>query len=297
KLTFIPPGSHNLSRRKLAQTLGIKRATGEVVLTTSTSVIPASDKWLRSMAEPFADHDINIVCGYVHPEFRDFTGGAKWYRQMDGVLTSTQWMLDAAEGYPYRGDGFNLAFRRHLFFDAKGYASSLSLMDGDDDVFINEISSPGAGTLVLNPEAFVNTRWENEANRLYIELKDRYCFTRKYLPKAPFLRASLLAWTNWLMLLAVAAIIISAVILIRALDNGWYSDDIPSIIILGAALLVALEFWLFEILTYRKLAARLGAVRLFWAVVPFMLWRPLGNFLFYINHYPTRKRHYTWVRN
>ncbi|MDE6811741.1 MAG: glycosyltransferase, partial [Muribaculaceae bacterium] len=87
KLTFIPPGSHNLSRRKLAQTLGIKRASGDVVLTTATSVIPASDKWLRSMAEPFADHDINIVCGYVHPEFSDFTGAAKWYRQMDGVLT------------------------------------------------------------------------------------------------------------------------------------------------------------------------------------------------------------------
>ncbi|MDE6812183.1 MAG: hypothetical protein K2J15_07535 [Muribaculaceae bacterium] len=170
-------------------------------------------------------------------------------------------------------------------------------MDGDDDVFINEISSPGAGALVLNPESFVNTRWENEANRLYVELKDRYCFTRKYLPKAPFLRAALLAWTNWLMVFAVLTIAISAASIIAGLEDGWNSAGIPSLFILGAALLIALEFWIFEILTYRKLADRLHAVRLFWAVVPFMLWRPIGNFLFYINHYPTRKRHYTWVRN
>lgn len=297
KLTFIPPGSHNLSRRKLAQTLGIKRATGEVVLTTATNVLPASDKWLRSMAEPFADHDINIVCGYVHPDFKDFSGASKWYRQMDGVLTSAQWMAEAADGFPYRGDGFNLAFRRHLFFDAKGYAGSLSLMDGDDDVFVNQISTPGSGTLVINPESFVNTRWGKEANRLYVELKDRYCFTRKYLPKGPFLRSALLAWTNWLMLPALAAIIICAITIINGLEAGWNSPEIPSLIILGAALLVMLEFWLFEILTYRKLATRLKAVRLFWAVVPFILWRPIGNFLFYMNHYPSRKHHYTWVRN
>lgn len=297
KLTFIPPGSHNLSRRKLAQTLGIKRASGEVVITTSTTVIPTSNQWLRSMAEPFADHDINIVCGYVHPDFKDFKGPAKWYRQMDGVLTSAQWMKEAADGFPYRGDGFNLAFRRHLFFDSKGYASSLILMDGDDDVFINEISAPGSGTLVINPDAFVDTRWKNEANRIYVEMKDRYCFTRKYLPKGPFLRASFLQWTNWLMLLAVAAIIICGISLIKGLEAGWNSPEIPSIIILGAALMVALEFWIFEILTYRKLAVKLKAVRLFWAVVPFILWRPIGNFLFYINHYPNRKRHYTWERN
>lgn len=297
KLTFIPPGSHNLSRRKLAQTLGIKRATGEVILTTSTSVLPASDQWLRSIAEPFADRGINIVCGYMHPEFKDFTGPAKWYRQMDGVLTSVQWMAEAADGFPYRGDGFNLAFRRRLFFDSKGYAGSLTLMDGDDDVFINQISSPGAGALVLNPEAFVNTRWENEANRLYVELKDRYCFTRKYLPQGPFLRASLLAWANWLMVIAVVAVVCIGISLIQGLEAGWDSPEIPSLIVLGAGLLVALEFWLFQTLTYRKLAQRLGAIRLFWAVTPFILWRPIGNFLFFINHYPTRKHHYTWVRN
>lgn len=302
-LTFIPPGSHNLSRRKLAQTLGIKRASGEVVLTTSTSVIPRSEKWLRSMAEPFADAEVNIVCGYVHPDFNDFKGAAKWYRQMDTVLTSAQWMAEAIKGAPYRGNGYNLAFRRHLFFDSKGYSSSLTLMDGDDDIFINEISNGADGCLVINPDSFVDTRWGGEANRMYADYKDRYSFTRKYLPKAPFLRASLLSWIQWIMLAAAAGIILCVCALLPAWGEGTMIPGIevamivPALVMLSAGLLVILGFWTYEILTYRRLAKRLEAVRLFWAVVPFMLWRPIGNFLFFINHYPSRKSHYTWIRN
>ncbi len=294
-VTFIPPGSHNLSRRKLAQTIGIKRASGEVVVTTSTSVKPRSDKWLRSMAEPFADSEVNIACGYVHPTFADYKGPAKWYRQMDNVLTSAQWMTAAIEGHPYRGDGFNLAFRRHLFFEAKGYSSSLTLVDGDDDIFITAISNGSDGVLVLNPDSFADTRWESEANRMHVEYKDRYAFTRKYLPKSPFLRAASLAWAQWLSVAAFVCIIITILPEILMLADG-ISAGYSEIITLGVALLLIIGFWLYEILTYRRLATRLEAVRLFWGVIPFMLWRPIGNFLFFLNHYPSRKSHYTWVR-
>lgn len=296
-ITFIPPGSHNLSRRKLAQTLGIKRASGEVVLTTATSVIPHSENWLRAMAEPFADSEINIVCGYVHPDFKDFTGPARWYRQMDSVLTSAQWLAAAIDGHPYRGDGYNIAFRRKLFFEVKGYSSSLTLMDGDDDIFINHISNGADGRAVLNPDSFVDTCWGPETNRMYVDYKDRYIFTRKYLPKSPFLIASALSWAQWLAVAAMTSIIIFGAAILPNLSQGWESAELPSFLMLMASMLLILTEWLIEILTYRKLASRLEAVKLFWAVIPFLLWRPIGNFLFFLNHYPSRKRHYTWVRN
>lgn len=307
-LTFIPPGSHNLSRRKLAQTLGIKRAAGEVVVTTCTSVLPRSDQWLRSLAEPFADRDINVVCGYVHPRFRDFTGPAKWYRQFDSALTSAQWMAEAVEGKPYRGDGYNLAFRRHLFFEAKGYATTLTLMDGDDDIFLNEICSPGRGCMVLSPQSMADTRWGAEANRIHTDLKDRYAFTRKYLPKGPFLRAALLSWTQWITTLGTVAMTAVMTWLLVAhlapgapgdsFAGGTIADDtsLPLIGFIIANSLIFIGYWLTETFLYRALATRLGAVRLFWAVLPFMLWRPIGNFLFFLNHYPTRKNHFTWAR-
>ncbi|MDE6272353.1 MAG: glycosyltransferase [Muribaculaceae bacterium] len=295
-VTFIPPGSHNLSRRKLAQTLGIKRASGDVVVTTSTSVKPRSDKWLRAMAEPFADSEINIACGYVHPTFADYKGPAKWYRQMDNVLTSAQWMASAIDGHPYRGDGYNLAFRRRLFFEVKGYSSSLTLVDGDDDIFITSISTGSDGVLVLNPDSFVDTQWESEANRMHVEYKDRYAFTRKYLPKAPFIRAASLAWAQWFSLAALIGIVMTALPEIFSLKAGA-SSEISSIVTLGLAMLCVIGFWLYEIMTYRRLASRLEAVRLFWGVIPFMLWRPVGNFIFFLNHYPSRKSHYTWIRH
>ncbi len=296
-VTFIPPGSHNLSRHKLAQTIGIKAAKGEVVLTTASSVIPDSDRWLRTIAEPFADSEVDVVCGYVHPRLEDFKGISRWYRQMDGVMTSAQWMDAAIQGTPYRGDGYNLAFRRQLFFEHKGYASSLTLVDGDDDIFIHAITRKGRGRLVLNPESFVDTRWGDEASRMYVDFKDRYIFTRKYLPKRPFVQTALLEIFNWLCLGVTAFGAVTLAKIAGAMTAGGSSQMLPELIMVIAGLAIVFGAWLFEILIYRRLAARLKAVRLFWGVVPFLLWRPIGNFLFFLNHYPTRKRHYTWVRN
>lgn len=297
-ITFIPPGSHNLSRRKLAQTLGIKRASGQIVVTTSTSVLPRSNQWLRSMAEPFADNGVDIVCGYVHPEIKDFAPATRLYRQMDSVLTAAQWMNAAIQGHTYRGDGYNLAFRRHLFFERKGYASSLTLVDGDDDIFVNELASSGEGRLVLSPDSMVDTRWKDEADRMYIEYKDRYNFTRKYLPKAPFIKASIMSWVIWLSLPAIIGIILEACshfTTSAAVSNAPFPT--ADITLLALSAIGVLGFWTSIIIFYRRLAARLEATKLLWSILPFMLWRPIGNTLFFLNHYPSRKVHYTWVRN
>lgn len=307
-ITFIPPGSHHLSRRKLAQTLGIKRAKGEIVVTTSTSVKPRTNRWLTLMTEPFAESGCDVVCGYVHPPQEDYKGAWKWYRQMDATLTSAQWMSEAIEESPYRGDGYNMAFRKRLFFEAKGYASTLTLMDGDDDIFINEICRDGRGRLMLNPDAVVDTQWGEETDRIHIDLKDRYAFTRKYLPKAPFVRAGILAATNWLMLGSLATMAVCLTLLFRFLapagvgdsfGGGTMHDDfaISTLVTAVVNFIIFIAFILIEIFAYRRLAQKLGNTRLFWSVYPFMLWRPVGNFLFFLNHYPQRRSHYTWTRS
>lgn len=307
-ITFIPPGSHHLSRRKLAQTLGIKRAKGDVVITTSTSVKPRSNKWLSLMMVPFKDSDCDVVCGYVHTAQNDYSGFSRWYRQFDATLTCAQWMAEAIEENPYRGDGYNLAFRRKLFFEAKGYASTLTLMDGDDDVFINEICNRGKGRMMLNPDSIVDTCREDETDRIHIDLKDRYTFTRKFLPKAPFVRAGVLAAINWLMAGAVAMVVVSLIMLVGYLSpvkpgesfgGGTMHDDfaITMLTLSIVNFIIFIAFVLTEILSYRRLATRLGNTRLFWGVYPFMLWRPIGNFLFFLNHFPQRRSHYTWTKS
>ena len=298
-ITFIPPGSHSLSRRKLAQTVGIKAASKDVVVITSTSVTPQSDEWLRRLATPLADPDTSLSLGYIHYRFDDFHGAGRWYRQFDSLLTSAQWLDSAISGHPYRGDGFNLAFRRHLFFDNKGYASSITYMDGDDDIFIHEIASTGGCAVTLDPDSIVESHPGREANRLHDSMKARYMFTRRHLPALPFLIASMAEWTNWLLLILCALLSTCAAIFLPHIYDPApdHTRMLAGVMSAGAALiciLIALAFYISEIIIYRRLANRLGAVRLFWAVVPFMLWRPFGNLIFRFRRRSSRRAHYVW---
>ncbi len=310
-ITFIPPGSHNLSRRKLAQTVGIKAASGEVVLLTSSSVFPVSTQWVDLMTAPFAtDSTTAVALGYVHTSIDDLSGGGKWYRQFDHLLDSALWMDAAMTGNPFRGDGYNMAFRRQLFFDNKGYASTIPLMDGDDDIFIRELSRFGPVALRLAPDAILDSRYGEQSDRCYAELKDRRIFTRRYLPKAPFRRQGFFSCCQWVLLISVMAILTLCILplcghqyaglltglpwwIIRLTPEPMVIDRYPVIALTVAALAAT---WGVEIRTYRRLARALGAVRLFWAVIPFLLWRPIGDFIFRISHFATRKSHFTWQR-
>lgn len=121
-VTFIPPGSHNLSRRKLAQTLGIKAAKGEIIVTTVANAVIPSSGWLSSLVSPFRGENADntdISLGYSHFDYSEMHGWGKWYREFNSVMSDSLWIGYALKGMPYRGDGNNLAFRRKLFFDHK----------------------------------------------------------------------------------------------------------------------------------------------------------------------------------
>lgn len=280
-VTFIPPGTHNLSERKLAITLGLKAATGDIVLTTAVNVRPASDRWLSAMAAPFSDPAIEIVTGYSHMDFSELRGPGRWYRQFDSVMTAGLWIGSALAGNPYRGDGFNLAFRRSTFFEHKGYARNMFLHYGDDDLFVNEIARADNSAMVMDQAAIVTTEWGPMANRVWTLRKSRYNFTSRWLPQGPFIRASLLSWCNWLLTICAVAMCLIG---------------FPDWAFIAYAAQVWLIAELFQILYYRRLAARLQAVRLWWAVPVFLLIHPVLNFIFRLSHRSLRKMNYTWQR-
>lgn len=283
-VTFIQPGSHNLSRRKLAFTIGIKAAKGEVVLTTSANVEIPSERWLSQMMAPFcgaAGKHNDVSLGLSMMDFSEMRGLWKWYRQFDDVLSNALWVGYAAGGHPYRGDGYNLAFRRSVFFDHKGYARTINLHYGDDDLFVHEISTGSNTRVTVTPDDLLVTKWGDSSNRVWSMRKAAYSFTSRWLPKTPFVQSAVLTVLQWLVpgLAAVSAL-----------------TGLPCLYPAIAALLLLCVFWGMEIFHYRRLAARFGAVRLWWAVVPFMLWRPIGNLIFSYDHRNSRKKNFTWQR-
>lgn len=283
-VTSIQPGSHNVGRNKLANTLGIKAAHGDVIVTTVGNSKDLSESWLSHIMAPFCGEQgryIDVVLGLSKLDFKQMTGPLKWYRQFDSVLANGLWIGYAANGRPYRGDGYNLAFRRKVFFEHKGYAKTIYLHHGEDDLFIREISNGANTRVVVGPDSIVTTDWGKSANRVWSIRKNRYDFTARWLPKAPFFRSGFMMTMNWVVLLAsVCAALIDL-------------KDIVPAAVCGVTLLA---FWGMEIFHYRRLAARLEAVRLWWAVVPFWLYRPIWNVIFKLKHYKWRKKNFTWQR-
>lgn len=274
-ITFVPYDAHNLSRRKLAFTLGMKAASGDCVLTTVANCRIPSRRWLSEMMRPFLeDSTIDIVLGYTHLDFSELHGAWKWYRQMDATLTACQWIGSAQMGNPYRGDCFNLAYKREIFFNQKGYSRTIHLVNGDDDIFLSPVMDGYNTAVAISPDTILTTEWGETANAVLSDTKERYLFTARFLPPLPFMRAGMGSLMQWLTLLAVAGGAIAA----------W-----PSYtgIIIAAIFLTVL--WTSEILIYRRTARRLQSVGLWWSLPFFLLWHPFGNLIFRLRHNNHRK--------
>lgn len=280
-ITFIPPGSHNLSRRKLALTIGIKAAHNEVILSTVANVNILSPYWIRLMAEPFADRDIDLALGITRPDTECMRGPWRWYREFDDQLVTTRWVGYALAHRPYRGDGYNLAMRRSVFMANKGFASTIHLHSGDDDLFVNQIATESNTVAVADRRAMLRTIWNNSANRVWALRKSKYDFTARWLPKGPALRDGFVSLCQWL----IPALCVFAALV--ALPSWWQA------VVAGV---ISTTFFVAEIILYRAVATRLLDTRLWWAVVPFRLARPLVNACFRLNQRSSNFKNYTWQR-
>lgn len=282
-ITFIPPESQNLSRTKLAHTIGFKAAKGDVVLTTSSNCIIPSDNWLTEMMRPFArSKDTEVVLGYARMLPDELCGWKRHYREWFTSMGDFQWIAYGLANKTYRGNGYNLAFRRELFFRHKGYASTINLHHGDDDLFVNEISNTANTATVISHGAILKTTWGEAAPRIWAYRRECYDFTSKWLPKGPFLRAGFASFSQWI---TVASFIISA---ICALPNL-----LPSCI----AIVCLSGFFCYQTVLYNSAALRIEAPRLKYMAPLYLLWRPIGNRIFRWRHRSDRIKNFTWQRH
>ena len=280
-VTFIPPEAHSLSRRKLAQTVGMKAAKGDIVITTMSNCTIPSDRWLSEMTRPFiSDTGTDVVLGYSHIDFDDMHGAGKWYREMDATLTACQWIGAAYNRHPYRGDGMNLAFRRELFFHHKGYAKTIHLMNGDDDLFLREFMNADNTRLSISPLSILTSGWGVSGNLIHAEIKERYQFTARFLPRFPFLRAGLGSMMQWIALGAAVAAAIYG---------------LPSLVPACIAVALIGILWMTEICIYRRTARRLDSVCLWWSLPWFLLWHPIGNAVFKLRRHRRIRKNYTFA--
>lgn len=124
--------------KKLALTIGIKAAKHEWLLLTDADCKPESAEWLSSMQKNFTGNT-SIVLGYGG--FYQAKSLLNNYIRFDTFFIALQYLGFALSGIPYMGVGRNLAYRKSLFFENKGFASHNKLASGDDDLFVNQVAA------------------------------------------------------------------------------------------------------------------------------------------------------------
>ncbi len=89
-------------------------------------------------------------------------------------------------GVPYMGVGRNLAYRRSVFFENKGFGAHNHLQSGDDDLFVNTNATGkntcvefSAGTHTLSVPARTVSEWFTQKKRHlttapYYKLRDKF---------------------------------------------------------------------------------------------------------------------------
>jgi len=124
--------------KKLALTIGLKSAQNEWVLLTDADCKPTSNRWLSSMAQNFKNGN-EFILGYGR--YEKLPGLTNKIIRAETALTGIQYLSFAMAGNPYMGVGRNLAYKKSVFFNNKGFASHIKLISGDDDLFVNSYAN------------------------------------------------------------------------------------------------------------------------------------------------------------
>lgn len=133
-ISWVPDNAVQRRGKKLALSIGIKAAKNKWLLFTDADCYPASKNWIRSMAN-YMNESYDFVLGY---------GGYKREKSLlnqlirfDTLKIAIRYAGYAKLGQAYMGVGRNLAYRKSLWVEKRGFAGFFHLASGDDDLFVN----------------------------------------------------------------------------------------------------------------------------------------------------------------
>ena len=176
RTTFVPFGANNASTKKLGITLGIKASKYEFLLFTDADCVPEDKTWIDRMMRNFT-RETDFVLGYG--AYLQKKGLLNRLITYDTLFIALQYMGMAAVRKPYMGVGRNLAYRKETFFAQKGFASTLHLSSGDDDLLVNKASNPWNTRIEIAPDSIT---WSepNKTFRGWFYQKERHLSVSSY---------------------------------------------------------------------------------------------------------------------
>ncbi|RFZ95834.1 glycosyltransferase [Mucilaginibacter conchicola] len=168
KVVTVVENYKNKTGKKFALTMGIKAARYDHFLFTDADCKPATLNWITRMAANF-NGSTQIVLGYSpYVKTSNFLNP---FIRFETLKTGINYLSSALKGDPYMGIGRNLAYTKSLFFGAKGFASHMHVMSGDDDLFVNQNGNSGNTTIEIHPDTFTYSDAKSTLSSWFIQKK------------------------------------------------------------------------------------------------------------------------------
>ena len=170
--------------KKFPLSVGIKSARYEHLLLTDADCAPASNSWIKKMADNF-DSTYEVVLGYG--KYQQEQGWLNTLIRFETVMTAIQYFSYALSGTPYMGVGRNLAYKKSLFLKNKGFISHYNIDSGDDDLFINRAANKKNTIIEIDPESFTISAGKKTFRDWWIQKRRHLSASRYYKFKHKFL--------------------------------------------------------------------------------------------------------------
>jgi len=157
------------------------------MLFTDADCMPEDTRWIANMARNFTPQT-DFILGYgAYLNKKGFVNRLITY---DTLFIALQYMGMAISGKPYMGVGRNLAYRKETFFLNKGFASTLNLISGDDDLLVNKASNSRNTNVEISPESIT---WSepNKTFKGWFFQKERHLSVSSYYKASSKFRLSL----------------------------------------------------------------------------------------------------------
>ena len=176
KVVTITQNLNFFSGKKFPLALGIKSAKNEYLLLTDADCMPAGPDWIKEMTSGFSAQK-EVVLGYGG--YQTENSFLNSIIRFETAFTAIQYFSFALLGTPYMGVGRNLAYKKSLFLQNKGFISHYKVSSGDDDLFINKIATKKNTRIIISPESFTSSPGKKTFNNWWIQ-KRRHLSTGKY---------------------------------------------------------------------------------------------------------------------
>ena len=201
KVVDIENHIHHKEGKKFALTLGIKTAKYEYLLLSDADCKPSSRNWISNISNNYTDSDIILGYGGYIKE-NSFLNKIIRY---DTFNIAQQYFSFSLTGNTYMGVGRNIAYKKSIFFENKGFASHIHLASGDDDLFIQEVATRENVKIEIDPSTHTFSipinKWKNwiYQKRRHITTSPLYKTKYKIL-LSTYPLSNFLFWTSLILL-------------------------------------------------------------------------------------------------